>query len=183
MGLETCSCKWSAISVNGHLPKPSGNEQDLKGGRKAGYGRRNAMEKKLEPGLHGYPCPWEGLPGFFSPAPNLAFGFLKNMCFSCLSHALIHEASYTVESHLVHSYVNAQKLEGGEGVACTSSPFVVRLQSGEEVDAFSLFPFACHLLSVCRRLSLFDSWHSFLSLNLLLLEQYSFRKEPQSIEK
>lgn len=55
----------SSISVNGHLPKPSGIEQDLKGRRKAGYGRRNTMDRELEPGLHGYPCPWASLPGFF----------------------------------------------------------------------------------------------------------------------
>lgn len=54
------------FSVNGHLPKPSGIEHDLKGRRKAGYGRRNAMEMELEPGLHGYPCCWAGLPGCFS---------------------------------------------------------------------------------------------------------------------
>lgn len=72
--MRRAACVWKhtsasdqPISVNGHLPIPtSGIEQDLKGGRKAGYGRRNAMEMELGPELHEYPSPWAGLPGFFS---------------------------------------------------------------------------------------------------------------------
>lgn len=57
------------------------------------------------------------------------------------------------------------------------SPFLVRLWPGEEVGALSLSPFACHPPHACKDpssylLAQFLVW----SLNLFLLEQYSFKK-------
>lgn len=47
------------------------------------------------------------------PAPSLAFGLFRNMLFSCLSHALIRQVSYTTGNHLVCRYLNAQSWKEG----------------------------------------------------------------------